>query len=118
MMTEQDKRSRKGFKSALTKEINAVNILIAEDKAQEVKDKLKILEERFANFENAHEKYHEALEDEQLIDDSDEYFIDVQNKYITALTTIKGWLRYNGQGKSPSAETLPQKVTPTESRDV
>ena len=56
-------------------------------------DKLK---NYFKDFEDAHDKYHAQLTNEQQQDESETYFLQVQTNYITALSGAKKWLR--GQG--------------------
>ena len=92
-MSEADKRSRRGRKSALTREINDIHRLIAEDSVDEVRNRIAKLKEKFNEFEKAHDKYHDELQEDAAIDESEEYFSKVQLSYIENLTVINKYVR-------------------------
>ena len=48
--------------------------------------------------------YHDSLTEEDEIDLSDEYFFEVQNNYIAALSGAKAWLNSNTVTKSEPIE--------------
>jgi hypothetical protein len=86
------KKSRKARKGALTREINNLRQLMAEDSADELTARLPNLKDKFAEFTKVHETFHKDLTEEKDIDDSEEYFEKAQNDYIEAVLTLKKWL--------------------------
>ena len=89
---EDTKKSRTGRKAAVTRQSNKVIQVIAERKTEAVKNELETLKEKFKNFEQAHESYHELLETETAIEESDNYFFAVQKDYISALNNAHDFL--------------------------
>ena len=92
-MADDKKMIRKNRKSALTREVNVVKRLIAEDDVEEVKQRLQNLKPKFLEFEKAHEDYHTGLTVDAEINASDQYFDEVLESYTNAVTSIKSWLR-------------------------
>ena len=92
-MSDELKASRKARKSALTREINTTERFMAEDDFDEVKKRLENIKLKFREFEHTHEQYHKDLTSEEDIDNSDEYFDEVQNNYIKALKDVKKWFQ-------------------------
>jgi hypothetical protein len=86
---DEKKRSRTGFKSALTKAINDLITATVEEDMQALKSNFTISKQRFANFKTAHEDYHDTLREEKDIEDSDKYFEEMHQKYVTALREAK-----------------------------
>ena len=84
---------RKNCKSALTREINNVRQFMAEDNVGEVKERIPNIKTKFSAFQKAHDDFHNELTDENLIDESEKYFEDVQENYIVNLTKVKDWLK-------------------------
>ena len=93
-MDEEDlKTQRRVRKSAFTKQMNKVKQLRAEKNPAQVKIEVETLIEKFKNFETACENYHETLEADKDIDDSDKYFSDTQGSYIDFLNSTDEWLK-------------------------
>ena len=93
-MSVEDKRSRRGHKSALTREIHEIDRLMAEDDASAVRARMPKLKCKFGEFEKAHLKYHDALgDDEDKIEESEEYFSKAHDAYVQSLTSFHKWLK-------------------------
>lgn len=103
-MAEADKRSRKAHKGVLTREINNLGMLIVEEDEQAVTDKIEGLKVNFRKFDEVHQKYHVVLEEEDQIDESDEYYAQVQSKYVEAIASAKKWL----VSRRPMLESKPK----------
>ena len=86
------KKARKARKGALTREVNTLRRFMAEDSIDEVATRLPSLKDKFTEFEMAHKNFHEGLNEEKDIDESDEYFEKVENDYIESTMTLKNWL--------------------------
>ena len=96
MSTEVEKKaSRRGCKGALTREINSTKRKIALNKPQEVENSLEVLEKKFTSFEEAHNSYHAVLKEETQIEESEDYFGQVEQEYVDALLYIRNWLDSN-----------------------
>ena len=93
MMSQEDKKTRKNSKTQLTKELNSIERYMAEDEVEQVNNRLKSVKEKFRTFETDHEKYHNALEDEKEIEESDDYFADTQHRYVIVLNLAKAWMK-------------------------
>jgi hypothetical protein len=95
-MAEEDKVSRRQRKASLTRAIHDVEQFMVEEDTEKVQASEQLIKERFKNFGEAHKKYHAALENDDEIETSDNYYFDVQNSYVNALKSIKQWLRAGG----------------------
>ncbi len=91
-MAEEQKKARRTRKSSLTRETNNIKRFIAEENRDEVSARIKLLTVKYSDFEKAHDAYHDALTEEDEIDESEAYLEDVQSKYIQTLTSAKKWL--------------------------
>ena len=65
---EEDKKARSARKSAFTRELNNIKKFIAEENCDEVSTRKEGFPEKFQEFETAHYKYHEHLQEEEEID--------------------------------------------------
>ena len=111
-MAEEIKARRKARKGALTREVNAVDRFMAEDNKSEVEARFHKVKEKFTEFEKVHLEYHGTLTDENLIDESDEYFYGVQKSYVESLKSVKSWLAFQTEKKP---EDNQQEVKPQSS---
>ena len=110
-MLEDDKKQRKARKSAFTRELNNARQHMAEGDRAEVDGKIPSLKAKFAEFERAHNAYHEQLTEENDIDASDTYFEEVQNNYIEGLLTLNKWLSTSvGKEEVKPGGNVEQKV--------
>ena len=89
-MSKADRINRK---RAVTKEVNYVKQLIAEDEVELIPDLVKYLKDLFKDFSTIHDQYHDSLEDETAIDESEKYFCHVQTLYIEVLSSVKLYIK-------------------------
>jgi len=90
---EESKVQRRQRKGVVTRHVNSIARYIAEEETADVKSTIEKVKEAFKNFTSAHTRYHNFLTDEKDIEDSDNYFYEVQNDYIKCLKTAKAWLK-------------------------
>ena len=67
MDAEQLKNSRKGKKSALTREINTTIKFPEAGIADEIEQRLVKIKQKFSAFEAAHEAHHDILDDDNVM---------------------------------------------------
>ena len=89
-MSKADRINRK---RAVTKEVNYVKQLIAEDEVELIPDRVKRLKDLFKNFSTIHDQYHDSLEDETVIDESEKYFCQAQTLYTEVLSSVKLYIK-------------------------
>ena len=80
-------------KCAVTKEVNYVKQLIAEDEVELIPDRVKRLKDLFKDFSTIHDQYHDSLEDETATDEREKYFCQVQTLYIEVLSSVKLYIK-------------------------
>jgi len=100
----QEMKDRKSAKSSVTRAINNLKRLCAEEEKEAVISGLDKVKMKFKEFERLHVIYHDSLIDEDKIDESDDYFFEVQDNYIAALSEAKAWLKSNTVTKSEPIE--------------
>ena len=66
-----DARMVRQRKAAITRLLGKIQRLVVESEVEGVREKLVQIKESFNEFEAAHDVYHDTLEDEQDIDESD-----------------------------------------------
>ena len=81
-MAEELKKARAIAKSALTRSMNTLRRLVAEEEMEEVKQGINTIKEKFKQFDRCHQDYHVTLKDDEDIKSSDQYFDDQQESYI------------------------------------
>lgn len=94
-----DRRQRKG---ALTRIMGGIQRLIAQGDTQGVESKLEQVLQAFNTFEAAHDVYTGFLEEEKDIDESDNWYSDVEQTYIGGVKSAREWL-HNASVKSSGA---------------
>ena len=109
---EEAKKNRTKLKSLVTRLESKIARFIAEDDANATESCLNELMTCFKSFENAHQKYHVMLESDLDIVESDEYLIEVQDKYSDTMKNTKKWLltsalHSNKQDSMGGAESRP-----------
>ena len=91
-MSQADlKTTRTMKKSALTRLESKVLRLVAEQNKEEVKKNVDDLKKGFISFEEAHEEYSATLTTDVEIEQSDVYFVEVEEKYTKVLTEVNEW---------------------------
>ncbi|XP_013402058.1 uncharacterized protein LOC106167743 [Lingula anatina] len=84
-----NKADRTKVKRAVTKQVNALRQLAAEDiEDEEIKRQTDKLKEIFREFVTVHESYTNSLKEEDEIEESEEYFVNVQRDYIEILNVV------------------------------
>ena len=92
---EKAKATRSTYKGLVTRATKAVERYKAEDDEGAVKARLEALKETFKDFESAHVRFHEQLKESEPLEESEEYFFQVQDAYVAAMESAKTWLRAN-----------------------
>ena len=103
---EELKAARTKHKKALTRLESKVNRYIAESDKHNLVKFIDNLKTEFLAFEEISEKYHSMLEDENDIEESDNYIIDVETKYADSLKAATKWL----ESVTTVKEEKPEKV--------
>ena len=83
------KTARASAKRAVTREINHTRQCMAEDDMVNIEECILKLKDLFKKFTLAHEEFHQTLVNEKEIDESDAYFFDKQEDYISTLNLVK-----------------------------
>ena len=83
------RRQRKGV---VTRHLGTLDRLIAEEDVDGVQNRLESAIHSFAEFEETHVSYHDALVNEEEIQASDTWFSDMQTTYVTSVKAAKLWL--------------------------
>ena len=92
MSQESLKRKRTTTKSALTRCVNELRRLVAEDKRDEVLRCFSEIKDCFQEFADAHSAYHDTLTDEADIIASDDYFEKAETKYIDGISGVRDYI--------------------------
>jgi len=106
---EQEKVIRKQRKAAVTRVLNRIKRRVAENNIGQVKEDLEQAITTFENFEGAHDKYHSLVTDDADIQESENYFLDVENCYIETLNFARDWLDSKADVK-PDKSSSPSKI--------
>ena len=80
-------------KGVVTRHLGTLDRLIAEEDVDGVQNRLESAIHSFAEFEETHVSYHDALVNEEEIQASDTWFSDMQTTYVTSVKAAKLWLR-------------------------
>ena len=86
-----DNRSAK--KSVVSRRITHARRFMAEDDVERVKIKFDELKSAFADFEFVHEEYHSSLNQDDLIEDSNEYFDSFLKIYTAAMQELRIFIK-------------------------
>ena len=98
--------SRRQWKSAITRHLGNLRKHIAEEDADSLQNRLGVIKNSYVQFEAAHDDYHQMLEDEDKIAESDTWYDEVEQSYIDGVTQARQWL------KSFTAAGTESKVVP------
>lgn len=102
--TEKNVRAKK---RTVTKQINLVKQLIAENEPERVAEEVSILKKLFHEFTEASDRHVETLDKEQDIEESDTSYATTQSSYIEVLSSAKS---YKEDEKSETASTISSKA--------
>ena len=86
-----DNRSVK--RSIVSRRITHTRRFMAEDDVDKVKTKFGELKSAFADFEFVHEEYHSTLDQDDLIEESSEYFESFLRTYTVAMQEFRDFIR-------------------------
>ena len=87
------KKERASRKSVLTRCINDLHRFIVDEDREKAKDRFDTIKERFCRFEEAHDAFHNTLNEEDDIEKSDEYFTAMHKNYVTVVKEAREWLK-------------------------
>lgn len=118
---KQTRGRKKGIVTSVQEEIK--QLMIDSSNASVVKEKLDNLHRAFQDFARVHVEYHDRLEDECDIDESNEYFKSVEQANGWLVCEISRWIIASKRTKSnaPLSETTPEvndDVTPADSISI
>ncbi len=83
------KTERTNKKRLVTRKINTLKQYIAEEDVNGIKEEVGKLKSTFKAFKDVHFVYHDGLENDNDIDESEVYFTSVQDSYIEVLNAVK-----------------------------
>ena len=73
--------------------LGTIERLIAEKKGELVKSNLAKVNAAFDDYETSRDSYNDLLEDEQLLSESEIWFQNAQQEYVTSIKPVLDWLR-------------------------
>ena len=112
------KTDRRTSKSALTRQANKVKQIIAEKDPERIKPAIDQLKTKFNNFESAHDRFHDLLETDAQVDESDEYFAAAQSNYIAVLNAAHEFLEKLDPGPEVDRKPVKNYESTLDSRDL
>ena len=90
-INEEAKTERTNKKRNLTRQESNIKRYMAEEKKDKVEELVKKLQEDYVEFEKVQETYHASCEEQSDKDASEDYFLDVEAKYIECLMSVNTW---------------------------
>ena len=112
-MVEMEHRRvvRRQRKAAVTRFIGNVERAIIERDRAKVQVNLDKLKQSFVAFETYHDNYHELLDTEELIDESEQWFMNVEQSYIKGVKAALDFLSDSDTNRpSPAASNVNSNV--------
>jgi len=97
------KNARQTAKGAVTKQVNKLGRLMAEMEKDKVKTEVERLRTIFETFETAHDGFHSHLTTLEEQEESDTYFMQVEDKYSHCLKEVRCWLKIEEASLIPPA---------------
>ena len=88
-----DSTTRANKKRAVTKQMNLIKQLLAEDEGEKVEQEVVVLKRLFRDFTEANDEHSNKLEEESELEECDAYFAAVQANYIDVLSQAKACMR-------------------------
>ena len=89
----KSKVARGRRKATVTRLLGTIERLIAEKKVELVKSNLAKVNAAFDDLETSQDSYNDLLEDEQLLSESEIWFQNAQQEYVTRIKPVLDWLR-------------------------
>ena len=103
-------KTRTAKKAALTREINTTLKFVDSGIIDEVRNRLDKIKTKFAAVEEAHETYQASLEDENDVEQSNAWFDEVQDNYISAIKRVNSMLQDSSKPEQNILQVEPDKV--------
>ena len=88
-MASESQKSVRAKKRAVTKQVNLIKQLMAEEETEKVVQEVVIIKRLFREFTEATECHVAALERDQDIEESDVDYATIQSSYIELLSAVK-----------------------------
>ena len=115
IMTEALKNERTKRKRTVTKHINQIKQLMAEDESKEtIKEETTTLKAIFKAFTEAHEAFYGTLKEDNELDESEVYYTAVQRSYIELLNDVKAFAQKEDDNESCSTSSTSGGITKEE----
>ena len=89
MDPEELKNKRRYIKSRFTRLANALSRAVLNEEEIQVSDLLRDIKKVFKEFEKVHDSFHEKLDDETDKQESEDYFNDIDLRYVEVLREVK-----------------------------
>ena len=95
---EQLRSTRRQWKGVVTRHLGTLERLVTEEDSDGVNERLSKMKKSFEEFESSHDAYIQALENdsessEQLLSESEKWFLDAQKEYIVGVRAARAWLK-------------------------
>ena len=88
----KSKVARGRRKTTVTRLLGTIERLIAEKNVKLVKSNLAKVNAAFDDLDTSHDSYNDLLEDEQLLNESEIWFQNAQQEYVTRIKPVLDWL--------------------------
>ena len=87
------KKQRTIRKRALTRLQGSIKRFIAEDNREKIEELVKKLQSEFVEFEEVHDKYQRSCEEGEEAETSEDYMVEVEERYTDCLISVNTWRR-------------------------
>ena len=108
---EKAKLVRRQGKAAITRHLGALKRLVAEEDVEGVQIRLDRIKASFKQFEVAHDAYQDLLEDDAEIEQSEDWFEEVQANYVSCVTEARAWLKSQTEGDGDSKSDISEDMS-------
>ena len=105
-------------RSVLARHVNTLNRLLIEEKIHDVQSRLESMSATYVELETAHYAYHDKLEDDKVVQESEKWFEDVTNDYLKHVSKAKLWLKEAGVETKVDMRPIVSSGKPAEASEV
>ena len=109
MDLEELKNKRRYIKSRFIRLVNALSRAVLNEEEIQVSDLLRDINKAFKEFGKVHDSFHEKFDNETDKQESEDYFNDIDSRYVEVLREVK--IRENNIGKKDSNLALAQVLS-------
>ena len=95
---------RRQRKAAVTRHLNTISRLIADNDLDSVKDRLVTLRKAFDSLEEGHAEYLDLLSDDTDIDAAEVWYNEVVTDYVEQVSKVNQWLKLQSAAVTPSSD--------------